>query len=224
MITYITTTRNRPIYLLSCAYSVLAQTIRPEWVIVIDDDYYKYKKVIEIIKKYIPNVFVYCEGLIGRNKALIKAHELITTTHVAWLDDDDLLSSQATVNLISNLQYELVYTDFYVIGNGNKIVVSGRNKVPYSYKNMLKFNCVFHLTMYSMKLYKKCGGINPTYNSSIDYEFRLRQLDYTDPIKINKSLYYYREHKNRITNNLRLKQQENFKRATKEAKERRGLL
>lgn len=222
MITYITTTKNRPFFLLSCAYSVACQLTIPEWIIVIDDEFDKYEKVIKLIKQWLPNTKVYCWGEIGRNKALIKAHELVQTSHVAWLDDDDLLSVNATSVLLKYLKYDLVYSDFWVIDKHNKILVSGRNKTRYNFDKMLLFNSVFHLTMYSIDLFNKCGGINPSYNSSIDYELRLRQLEFVEPIKINLPLYFYRIHNNRMSNYLKEEQRQNFIRASNEALIRRG--
>lgn len=199
-----------------------SQLAQPEWVIVIDDSYSKYASTIEVIQKLVPQVRVYCFGNIGRNQALVEAHARVQTSHVAWLDDDDLLSVDATSVMLNYLSHDLAYSDFYVIDLHNKVHVSGRNKTNYDYDRMLLFNSVFHLTVYSMSLYNACGGINPNYSSSIDYELRLRQLELVSPIKVNTPLYYYRMHEDRMTNTLAQEQRQNFIKASNEALVRRG--
>jgi hypothetical protein len=90
---------------------------------------------------------------------------------------------------------------------------------------MLLYHCIFHLTIYSINLFHLCGGINLDYDCSIDYELRLRQLDFTDPVKVPIPLYYYRVHKKSMTYFFRKNGigRANALRASNEAIKRRGL-
>jgi glycosyltransferase involved in cell wall biosynthesis len=212
MLTLLTTTQNRPDLLLECALSVAIQSGKFEWIIVIDDEFYKYKKVIAFIKKWLPQTQVYCYGKIGRNQALIKGHELVKTSHVAWLDDDDLLDISAISTLNNYLQFDFVYTDYCVI---NK-----RGNIDFK---LNECGSIFHLTMYSMDLFNLCCGINPSYDSSIDYELRLRLREWAIPIHIPKPLYYYRVHDDRMSVKFRDSQKSNVIRAEKEARYRKLL-
>mgnify|MGYP001120847847 CR=1 FL=1 len=211
-IALITTTKDRPRYLMECAKSVKAQLKQPtEWIIVIDGDDHAYQSVIDFVKKLVPQTVFYHAGDVGRNKALRIAHSLVTSDYVGWLDDDDWLHPYCLSQCDKDKPF--IYTDFYCVHTDKPPVVGIRNTKPYTYDALLKDNIVFHYHQYSMDLYHSVGGIDPTFDTTMDYELCLRLLKDVQPHKVDIPLYYYRIHPYSITGRQRDRQITNKQRA-----------
>jgi len=212
MVSLITTSKDRPRDLMECAKSVNSQLKQPhEWIIVIDGDDHAYEPVKDFVKKLVPQTVFHHAGDVGRNHALRIAHSLVTTDTVGWLDDDDTLHPHCLLECDKDVPF--IYTDFYCV-RGNAVPVIGiRNTKPYSYDTLLKDNIVFHYHQYSMALYDAVGGIDPTFDTTMDYELCLRLLRDVQPHKINIPLYFYRIHPYSITGRKRDRQILNKQRA-----------
>ena len=72
-------------------------------------------------------------------------------------------------------------------------------KVGYSYQNLREFFCAFHFRLFTRGLYDLVGGIDPTFDYSMDYELILRMAKATQFYHLDKFLYSYRIHPNRIS-------------------------
>ena len=207
MISLITTTRERPLFLLEAASSVSEQIVPPdEWIIYIDEDEEGavfYEEVKEIIKKIVPQAkFFGGDGKIGRVRALIKAHELASGDRLAMFDDDDLLSKYCIKEVNKHSDKPFVYTNFIAWEKDGKTIDDPeRNKEEFSFDlEENKFHGLpFHLTVYSRELYDEVGGFDPTYEVCMDMDIKVRMSLIEKPFKINKYLYHYRRHRKRIS-------------------------
>jgi glycosyltransferase involved in cell wall biosynthesis len=204
-ISLITTTRNRADFLLNCAESVAAQSIKPyQWVIYIDDLMDSYKDTITRIEELLPNVILTIIGgeFIGRVKALNIAHASAIGDYFALLDDDDWLDPNCLLECTNrNIHsYDIIYTDFYTVNLNNQKYLGRRNQIPYSWTGMLTNNIMFHFKLYKASLYKQVGEHDESYETTMDYEITLRMLKLKPTIlKINLPLYYYRVHNDSIS-------------------------
>lgn len=200
-ISLITTTFDRPEYLLYCAKSVAKQSLPCyEWIIFIDDnDFNKYKDVLKTIKVLVPQTVIKGGFHIGRVNALNLAHKEAKGDYCALLDDDDWLHPQC-LNECSKFDTDIIYTDFYCVDINNSIVIGARNQVPFNMNKMLKTNIMFHFRLYKTSLFHSVGGFDTSFKTTMDYEITLRMLSLKPTItKINLPLYYYRVHQNSIT-------------------------
>ena len=211
-ITLITTTRDRPDLFIDCILSVAKQTYKNfEWLIYIDDDIAKYDRCLWLIQKLIPQAQVFGGVKIGRAKALHVSHLRANGDYIGWLDDDDWLHPDC-LQYCSGGKSEIIYTDFFTVKNGIANI-SGLNKIPFNKSNFLKNNCLFHFLIFSKQIYLDSGNyINCNFDTTMDVELRYRMLSIRpiSPEKIDKSLYFYRLHKNRISINLNRLQRANF--------------
>ncbi|RMD72989.1 MAG: glycosyltransferase [Cyanobacteria bacterium J149] len=218
-ITLITTTCDRPHHLWECALSVANQLTSPhQWIIYVDDELEKYQLILPKIKLIVPQAEIITNGKIGRVNALAYAHQFVKGDWVGWLDDDDWLDHRCLTMFQKYRDYaSFIYTDFYEVRNG-RAKIGERNTEPYSYKRLLENNIVFHFRLFETALYESVGGVDLTFDTTMDYELSLRLLKKATPLKINQPLYYYRIHRDRISAKLQHRQKENFKRAVEKNK------
>lgn len=212
-VSLITTTHNRPEFLLICAESVGKQSYPCyEWIIYIDDDYFKYVEVINKIKVLVPQVKVIGGEKVGRVKALSLAHEIVKGDYIALLDDDDWLATDCLEHC-RLWDSDIVYTDFYCVRE-KSVLIGTRNTENYSWSKMLQYNIMFHFRLYKTSLYYLAGGFDLSFDTTMDYEITLRMLLHKPSItKINLPLYYYKIHEDSISGRQRERQVENKKRA-----------
>ncbi|MBL1208263.1 glycosyltransferase family 2 protein [Geminocystis sp. GBBB08] len=198
MITLLTTTYNRPQFLWHCAVGIIKQLLPPkEWIIYVDDDFNIYAEVLDKILRIIPYAKVLGGTHIGRVAALYNAHHHVETDYCGWVDDDDWLHPNCLAEC-SKFDADIIYTDFYEV-HPSKITIGIRNTEPFTMKRMLENNILFHFRLFKTALYHKVGGIDLSYDTSMDYELSLKMLQYCTPHKVNIPLYYYLIHGNRIS-------------------------
>jgi glycosyltransferase involved in cell wall biosynthesis len=194
------TTSSRPDFLMETARSVQYQTFPDfEWILLIDGQENVNDLILNWITDFIPQAKITIRKHQGRNKSLIDAHELADRPYIGWLDDDDLLHYSCLancVNLISESN-QLVYTNHNRMALRGDIISS--YKVGYSYQNLREFFCAFHFRLFTRGLYDLVGGIDPTFDYSMDYELVLRMAKATQFYHLDKFLYSYRIHPNRIS-------------------------
>lgn len=213
-ITLITTTRDRAQLLLNCARSIYAQSCPPhEWLVYIDDSYNSYREVIKEIVKLVPYVNVISQDRkIGRVAALEYAHAQVKTQYVGWVDDDDWLHRDCLKICNTYPESSFIYTDFWEV-RANSMMIGERNKIPFSHRALLEDNIVFHFRLFTQSLFDTWGGLDLSFDTTMDYELTLRLLAQTVPTKVDIPLYYYRIHKRRISARSKERQQVNFMRA-----------
>jgi glycosyltransferase involved in cell wall biosynthesis len=203
-ISLITTTYNRWAELEKLAPIIANQTYKDfEWVLFIDQgenfQHEEYDRAIQNISIRYPDIRLNINGWerVGRAKALKLAHDAAQGKYIGVVDDDDWLAT-TTLEKCIEPKADFVYTDFYEL-RGDQIRISNRNKRPYSYEYLFQFNNVFHFRLYKKSLYLKAGGIDISYDTTMDYELTLRMLALVEPVKINQPLYYYNLHDDRIS-------------------------
>jgi len=126
------------------------------------------------------------------------AIEIATGEYIALLDQDDLLSQNALVEIVSllnkNKSFDLIFS------NEDKIDEQNRRFDPYfkngwNYHLLLSQNYVSHLGVYKRTIVDKIGGFRLGYEGSQDYDLLLRfieQIDGKNIAHINKVLYHWR--------------------------------
>lgn len=210
-ISLITTTKDRPEMLINCALSVECQSYKPfEWIVVIDgkNQEQKYYEAMDCLKT-MPFVRIIRAGNLGRNRALRMAHDLVQGDYIAWLDDDDHLHHSCLAKFNQAPEAGLIYCNYYQVKKDRILDAPYANK-PYSYKNFLRFGMILHLVLYSKRLYKLVGGIDPEIEACIDHELYARILKETEPYKIDDHLYYYRMYGERMSTVLKDEQKVQF--------------
>lgn len=221
MITIITTA-TRPQMLLECALSVAVQSVQPYWLIYVDDNMTPFHTVLDKIRCIVPHCTVVGGKKKGRVIALHEVHQMVETEYCGWLDDDDWLDHRCIAmcqSVIAEYRSPFIYTDYYdVIGSVAR--VGKRNREPFNYARMLQQNIVHHFRVYSMDLYRSCGGVNLDYDIAIDYEMCLRMLAVVQPHKVDMPLYYYRRHGDRMGVKQSKAQIDNFWRASRDNQHR----
>ena len=208
MISLITTSIKSD-FLLKTAMSVKGQTCLDfEWILLIDGIENVNDSILNWIDSNIPQSKIIIKNHQGRNKALIDAHNLANYLYLGWLDDDDLLHPQCLQNCLDVILQgcQLVYTNHYKINKDGRIIES--IKFGYSYRNLRELFCAFHFRLFTRNLYELVGGIDSTFKYSMDYELCLRFGKVTDFYHLDKFLYYYRIHDNRISELHKKEQQE----------------
>jgi glycosyltransferase involved in cell wall biosynthesis len=195
------TTSSRSDFLMETARSVQHQTFPDfEWILLIDGKENSNDSILNWITENIPQSRItIIDEQKGRNKSLITAHELAKFPYIGWLDDDDFLDPFCLGNCIELMVYghQLVYTNHCKINEFGNIIQS--YKLGYSYHNLREFFCAFHFRLYSRELYDLVGGINPTFDYAMDYELTLRMVKSAKFYHLDKFLYSYRIHPNRIS-------------------------
>ena len=200
MISLITTSA-RSDFLMEAAMSVKNQIFSAfEWILLIDGKENANDSILNWITENIPQSRItIIDEQKGRNKSLITAHELAKFPYIGWLDDDDFLDPLCLGNCIELMVHghQLVYTNHCKINEFGNIIQS--YKLGYSYYNLREFFCAFHFRLYSRRLYDLVGGINPTFDYAMDYELTLRMAKSAKFYHLDKFLYSYRIHPNRIS-------------------------
>lgn len=165
---------------------------------------------------------------IGRANALRAAIQATNRPYLAWIDSDDLLAPDAlaaTVNILdSNPQIGMLYTDHWLIDESGKALgIGARCQIPYSPERLLIDFMTFHFRLTRREIYDRVGGIDLDFPQAQDYDICLKISEVTDIYHHPQPLYYYRVHKDTISQGQRAKQVERAATAVRNALKRRGL-
>ncbi len=164
----------------------------------------------------------------GRNTALRSAHQQAEGAYLGWIDSDDRLTPATLAATVGLLNTEpdigMVYTDHQIIDAQGKLQGYGhRCQIPYSKDRLLVDFMTFHFRLMRRESFEACGGIDPYFESAIDYDLCLR-LSETAQIKhLKVPLYEYRVHPQSMSNQNRSRQVQYAKAAVERAIARRGL-
>ena len=211
-ISIVMTVYNRERYLKAAIESVLAQTY-PNFELLIWDDG-STDNSLNIARSY--------TKLDSRIKALAAEHRGVSYSLMAAIretafpyfgcvDSDDLLAPKALAETVAildaNPQVGVVYTNYLTIDENDCVGGEGELcKIPYSPEQLLVDPMVFHFRLIRRSAYNSCGGVDPTFGNSADYELCLRLSEVTEIRKLNKPLYYYRIHPQSISRQRRAEQ------------------
>lgn len=119
----------------------------------------------------------------GISAALNAAIEQVTTSHVALVDQDDILHPCAVALVSRHLEAhpdcDLLYSDHLVFDDAGT-TCGYIPKLPWNPDALLEFNFLIHLTVVRTDLYRACGGMNPYFDGIQDWEFYLRLALHVD--------------------------------------------
>jgi glycosyltransferase involved in cell wall biosynthesis len=120
----------------------------------------------------------------GRNAALRAAHQKADGYYLDWIDSDDLMPSTTLAATVGFLNAEpdigMVYTDHQIIDPQGKLQGYGhRCQIPYSKDRLLIDFMNFHFRLIRRESFEACGGIDPYFESAIDYDLCLRLSEVT---------------------------------------------
>lgn len=128
--------------------------------------------------------------------------------YVAILDSDDLfapdkIQKQVTF-LIENPEIGLVYSNGYIIDENSNIIhgIYYKNHKEYSNPNNVLLDCYFLLPNNSLvrkKVFEKAGGFDETLRAAQDHDMAIRVAEITKLAYLDDSLFYYRRHKDSIS-------------------------
>lgn len=220
---------NRERYLSDAIKSILSQTDKDFELILWDDG--SIDQSVEIARHYAKNdsrIRLVVAEHQGRGQALRAAHTEAIGTYIGWVDSDDLLGPTTLAATSAILDTHpivgMVYTNYLVIDEGNRIKRMGRTcHVPYSKKRLLSYFMTFHFRLFRRSVYDQVGGVDSEFVYAEDYNFSLKLSEVTEIYHLKQSLYYYRKHAESITRQHKIEQREFTEKAIAQALNRRGL-
>jgi glycosyltransferase involved in cell wall biosynthesis len=164
----------------------------------------------------------------GRNAALRAAHQQAEGQYLGWIDSDDRLTPATLAATVAFLEAEpnvgMVYTDHHIIdAQGNSQSYGHRCQIPYSKDRLLVDFMTFHFRLFRRESFEQAGGIDPYFESAIDYDLCLRLSEITQIKHLKVPLYEYRVHSQSMSHQSRSRQVQYAKSAVEKAIMRRGL-
>lgn len=193
-------TYNGSRYIREAIESCLNQIYKNFELIIVDDG--STDDIKNIIKSYNDERIEYFrhEHNLGLAKALNTGFANAKGVYLTWTSDDNLYDLKAIEFMVQvlekNPELGFVYTNYYVIneqeGKMKSVKVS-------SIKGLDKFNCIGPCFLYRRKIYEQIGGYNPNFFLAEDYEYWLRIRKQFRMQRLDKFLYFYREHTNSLT-------------------------
>lgn len=180
------------------AVSSVREQIYPYWELCIADDASTKPETVEVLKNLnAPRIKVVTRAENGHIcRASNDAAALATGEFIALMDNDDLLSPNALLEIVRLLQEkpdaDLIYSD------EDKIDQEGKHfdlhfKPDWSPTLLLGYNYINHLTCMRRTLFEEVGGFRPGYEGAQDYDLLLRLTERTSRVfHIPKILYHWR--------------------------------
>ncbi|MEL6287343.1 MAG: glycosyltransferase family 2 protein [Pseudomonadota bacterium] len=194
---------NPPPELLQAAIQSVEAQSYPQWRLILVDNASTRDGVADILDKaeLHPQVTVVrLAENIGISGATNRAAELAETTHLTFLDHDDLLAADALLLIAAELvrmpARRLVYSD------EDKIDEAGRRFSPYLKSQfdpllLLGQNVCCHLTVVRRCDFDAVGGLRPLLDGAQDHDLLLRLTERLRPEEIShipETLYHWRTH------------------------------
>lgn len=191
-----------PIHLLDAAIRSVVDQSYGNWELCIADDRSPGKEVRECLERWmaadkrIKVVFRTENGHIS--KASNTSLDLVSGEFIAFMDHDDLLSSDALYHIVTRINLkpdvDILYTD------EDKVDEQGRHsdahfKPQWCPDHLLSRNYFGHLVVMRSTVVRAIGGFREGFEGSQDYDLMLRAVEETDRIEhIPRVLYHWRIH------------------------------
>ncbi|BAY87762.1 filamentous hemagglutinin outer membrane protein (plasmid) [Calothrix parasitica NIES-267] len=220
---------NRESYLNTTIESVLNQTHTDFELIIWDDG--STDNSLNIANHYAQQdkrIKVIAAQHAGPTLALKDAFSTTTGNYVGWVDSDDVLAPTAleetAIFLDNNPICGMVYTDYLVINENNKVLGKGKRcEIPYSKDRLLVDFMTFHFRLMRKEVFLQAGGIDSESGFVQDYDLCLRISEITQINHLQRPLYYYRLHPGCISSQKRVELIYNTQQAIAKALERRKM-
>jgi glycosyltransferase involved in cell wall biosynthesis len=192
-------------YLKESIDSCLNQTYRKIELIIVDDG--SLENIKKIIQSYSDDRIIYIRHKknLGLANALNSGFLNTSGEYLTWTSDDNFYDFKAIQNMVKvlekNPEIDFIYTNYYTIDEeGKKIKPIKIGSV----KGLDRCNCIGPCFLYRRKIYEKIGEYNPNFFLAEDYEYWLKIRKQFKMQKLNQFLYFYREHKDRLTTNYKI--------------------
>ncbi|NJM66109.1 MAG: glycosyltransferase [Acaryochloris sp. RU_4_1] len=228
-ISLIMTVHNRERFLAVALESLLAQTYRDFELLIWDDGSEDHSlKIAQAYARQDSRLRVFAGPHQGRTRALQAAHAVAQGTYLGWVDSDDWLAPTALAATVSPLETHpnigMVYTNYLVVNEmGTVQGLGSRCQIPYSKDQLLLDFMTFHFRLFRHSAFVAAGGIDPYFPVAIDYDLCLRLSEVTLIQHLEQPLYYYRTHRDSLSQTDRLQQTYYAREAMVRALQRRGL-
>lgn len=198
-------TYNSTKYIQQSIDSCLNQTYKNIELIVIDDG--SFNDIKKIIQSYDDDRIIYLRHKenLGLANALNTGFSNVNGEYLTWTSDDNFYDPGAieimAEALEKNPEIDFIYANYYTIdGRGKKLKSINVGSV----KTLDRYNCIGPCFLYRRRVYEKIGGYNPIFFLAEDYEYWLRIRKQFKMQKLNKFLYFYREHNTRLTTHYKI--------------------
>ena len=194
-------------YLKRSIDSVINQSYKNFKLLIIDDGSTDNSR--KILKSYsnFENIKVIYQKKIGMIRSIIKAVKITKSKFFVRLDADDWLHKdylKKTIKTInSNKKIALVFPDYFEVNSSGKIINKiKRNK--FGEKNtLLDFPAHGACTLFRRSLYNKTEGYSSKIEAQDGYDIWLKIIKNYQVKNINQPLFYYRQHNENLTKNLK---------------------
>jgi len=193
-------TYNGSRYIREAIESCLNQIYKNFELIIVDDG--STDGIKNIIKSYNDERIKYFrhEHNLGLAEALNTGFTNATGIYLAWTSDDNLYDLKAIEFMVQALEQDpglgFVYANYYIINEQGKKIKDVKTG---SVKSLDRHNCIGPCFLYRRKVYEQIGGYNPNFFLAEDYEYWLRIRKQFRMQRLDKFLYFYREHTNSLT-------------------------
>lgn len=202
--------RNNAEYLTECLDSITKQTYKNLEIIIIDD--FSNDRSVDIIKKFKYKnkkvITIYNKRKIGLVKSIIKAIKKATGKYVIRVDSDDYLKSNAINKMYlmfgKSNKTALIFPNFIWVNDKSQII----NRFNYKIRNkIIEFSdqpAHGACSLIKKSILLKIGGYNNKFDRQDGYYiWYLILLKNYEIRHIKDNLFYYRKHKNNLSNNRR---------------------
>lgn len=202
-------------YLRSCILSAVFQTVKPGEIICVNDSSTE-NGIIELLgelsEKYDIIKVINNEKNLGISDTQNTAIKHAKGEYIAFLDCDDMLARNA-IERVSEIilkkkgKFDYYFSDRMEIDLNNKIVRRANyggydnihiNKKQHK-KNLINYMVASHLKVIKKKSIIDVGGFSSFINGVQDWDMALKIAEHGKLYYLNEVLYYYRVHKNSIS-------------------------
>ena len=206
LITIYTINHNYGKFLSKSIDSVLSQTYKNFELIIIDDGSKDNSK--EILKKYQNNnkCKIFFQKNIGLVNSINKVLRIAKGKFIIRLDADDYFSKDAIKTLHSTMvknKASIIFPDYYLIDESENII----NRVKrHNFRTKVNlYNQPAHgaCTMYKRNILLEVGGYSKEFDCQDGVDMWLKVINKYKIININKPLFYYRQHSQSLTKNIK---------------------
>ncbi|TAF11265.1 MAG: CHAT domain-containing protein [Nostocales cyanobacterium] len=220
---------NRESYLGSAINSILNQTWQNLELLVWDDG--STDKSVKIAHEYAQKdsrVRVVAATHQGIAASRQNAFSQTTGAYFGYVDSDDILAPTALAEtaaiLNRNPEIGFVYTDYIDIDKDGKFLNYGqRCHIPYSPQRLLVDFMTFQFRLIRRSVYQQINGVEGSPDYADDYDICLRLSEITKVGRVQKPLYYYRQHSENTSLVYRKQTLLSSQKVIAQALQRRGL-
>ena len=189
-------------YLSQAIESTLVQTFFNFELIIVDDGSVDNSPAIidEYMKKDQRINYIRNEKNIKLPGSLNVGFSLAQGEYYTWLSDDNMYKQNSIEVMLSYLlnhkDVDIVYSDYSII---NEQGIELRDVILDNPENLLKGNCIGACFLYKREVHERLGGYSTDLYLAEDYDFWLRASVCFKIVKIEKNLYFYRQHKDSLS-------------------------